>query len=407
MPSYRQTALILFSGVVLPAWLPSCDCSKTNEDTGEPTQPTLCEDPDPTWDRGEWLSMAAMPDGNPVMAFYNRTKGGLEVAIGEMLGEQTRWCYEQVDGFADSSGMDTGDRGKYATVAVDPSGSGTVWVAYQDATNRNLRYAKRTTTLKLGGAPGTELLETTWETGMADTGGGATPDAGSYASLAIDANGNPVVAHYDKGKGELRVAHWNGTGFTGESVDAGSDATADDGSTIPADVGAFSHLYVDSSGTEYIAYYDAAWGRLLLAVGSTGAYTTYTVDDSGDVGQWPSIWLDGDTIHISYHDVGNQDLKHAYGKAGSFKVETVDDGEYAGADSEIFAFGSYPGILYFSGQDNDMKLATYDGSSWKTTTVAGDGAALGFHIEVTEIGGKHYAACYDYTNRNIWFSTID
>lgn len=405
MSSIRQAALILSSGVLLPAFLPSCDCNKTETDTGEPPVTETCEDPDPTWDRGQWLSMASLPDGDPVLAFYNRTKGGLEVATGDLSSDPVHWCYEQVDGFADESGMDTGNRGSYASVAVDPSG--TVWVAYQDSTNRNLRYARRVTSLKLGTTPGQELLETTWETGLADTGGGATPDAGSYASLAIDPNGNPVVAHYDKGKGELRVAHWNGTGFTGESVDAGSDATADDGSTLAADVGSFSQLLIDGTGTEYIAYYDAAWGALKLAVGTTGAYTTSTVDDSGNVGQWPSLWLDGDTLHIAYHDVGNQDLKHAWGKAGSFTTETVDSGEYAGADSEIFAYGSNAGILYFSGQDNDLKLATWDGSAWKSTTLAGDGAAVGFHNEVTEIGGKHYAASYDYTHRNIWFSAID
>jgi hypothetical protein len=165
-------------------------------------------------------------------------------------------------------------------------------------------------------------------------------------------------------------------------------------------------LYVGSDGTEYIAYYDRAYGALRLATGTGGSYTLTTVDDSGDVGQWPSIAMDGSTLWIAYQDVGNQDLKVAYGTPGDFTTETVDVGDHAGADSAIFVDSGAVGILYFDGFNNDMKLARRRDGAWTTETVAGDQGALGYHNESVRIGDARYAGCYDFTARNVFFSAL-
>lgn len=345
-------------------------------------------------DWGSWLSAAVTPEGQPAVAYYDRTQGALGYAVGTIAEDGTlSWTHEEVDGYPDDQGLDSGDRGRYASMAI--ASDGTVWVAYYDATNKALRYARRN-------------ADGSWQTGLAATGDGAHPDAGEWASLALDASGNPVVGYYDAGMGQLDIAHWNGSSFSTEVVDEGSDYTpADTGAqTVPADVGKYARLRI-SDGVEYIAYYDAAAGDLKLAHGTSGAYAVETVASDGDVGQWPDLLIDGGTVAIAYQDVGNQDLDYATGSPGSWSISVVDDGDHVGADTALFMNGSYPAIVYFDGHDNDMKLARFDGQSWTEDTVAGTDTALGFHNEVVTANGHHYALCYDYTNRTVWSSALD
>lgn len=360
-------------------------------DTGTPADVPFTDD----W--GQWLTMAVMPDGRPAAAAYDRTQGALTFAIATLDSAGTpTWKHEEVDGYPDSDGLDVGDRGTYASMAINTDG--TIWISFYDVKLHALRYAKG-----VEGGP--------WETGVADAGGGATPNAGLWTSLALDAKGDPVIAHYDAGKAELRVAHWGGTAFSGEVVDSGEDVTLDSGDTVSADVGKYARLKI-ANGEEYIAYYDAAAGALKLASGTSGAYSVEVVDNGGDansdVGPWPDMLVDSQgTLSIAYQDVTNQDLLFATGTPGSWTTSIVDDGEYRGADAALFLNGSYPAIAYFDGRNNNIMLAQEAGTTWSSTTLGGDDAALGYHNEVISTGGAHYAGCYDYTNRDVWFHVLD
>jgi len=379
--------------------LAGCQCgTDPQDDTAPPEAP-------PLRDRGQWLSMGALSDGTPVAAYYDRDEDGLGLAIGTVSEGAAEWSYEEVDGFKDASGLDTGDRGTYASLVVGPDDI--VWIAYYDAGNKTLRYARRHVTL----AGRTHDLSAAWETGVANIGAGSSPNAGLWASIALTPEGEPVIAHYDDGQGELRVTRWEDKAFGGQLTITGEPYNLGDtgGPTKPADVGKFAHLAIGADGTEYVAYYDDAWSRLLLSTGGAAGFTTTTVDESADVGQWPSILVDDDgTLHIAYHDVENQDLKYATGTPGAFTITTVDDGERIGADTEIFRNGDYISILYFDGQDNDIKLATLANDVWESSTLAGsDGLGLGYHNELIVSQGSYYAGCYDYTNRVIWFGGLE
>lgn len=358
--------------------------------------PKADEPPAFTNDAGSWLSMGVTPDGAPAIAYYDRTMDALGYAVGKLDGKGgVAWTREEVDSYPDENGLNPGDAGKYASMKLTSDGQ--VWIAYQDTTNGSLKYAHKG--------------DGVWDVALADVGTGIKSNAGYWASLALDGSGNPVVAHYDQGGGTLRVAHWNGTAFTGEVAATGEaytppDTGAGPGETVAANVGEYARLVIAADGTEYIAYYDRAWGALRLAVGHAGAYTVHTVDDDGDVGQWPSMVVDGDTVWIAYQDVGKQDLKLAHGSGDSWTTEVVDDGDHVGADSEIFLDGGTPGILYFDGFANDMKLARSRDGAWTTETVTGNQGALGFHNETVKIGDKRYAACYDFTSRSVFFSAL-
>ena len=69
--------------------------------------------------------------------------------------------------------------------------------------------------------------------------------------------------------------------------------------------------------------------------------------------------------------------------------------------------GGKPQIVYFDGRNNDMKHAWQSGDGWQSRTVTEEPGALGFHNEVVISGGTTYAACYDYTNRTLWFESLD
>lgn len=349
------------------------------------------EDPFAGHDLGAWLSMEVGPDGNPAISAYDRTSDALAYAVGTVSGGSVTWAWEAVDSYPDENGLNPGDAGKYTSLAFDPAGE--PWISYQDSSNGALKVAHKT-----GGA---------WEVGIADTGGGSRSDAGYWSTMAIDAAGHPLVAHYDNGQGTLRVARWNGTSWTREATLEGLAGTAEDGSTVEANIGKYAKLYVNG-GTEYLAFYDAANGDLALATSTGGgAWDVGLVTTEGDVGAWPDIAVDGGTVYIAFQDVGNQDLKLATGSPGSWGVQTVDAGSFAGADGAVFVKDGAPHIAYFDGVENDLRLATPNGSSWSLSPLAGTGAAVGYHNEVASVGGTVYAACYDYTNRNVWFGAAE
>lgn len=344
----------------------------------DPTAPAL------SGDVGSWLSMRTMSDGSPAISYYDKDNSGLGFARGTLGSGSISWRPEQVDGY------ESGDVGKYSSMVVAADGS--VWVAYQDVSAEQLKYAKRDP-------------QGVWTVGVADDGGGS--EVGHWASIALDASGNPVIAHADLGEGALRVSRWNGSAFSSEVVYTGTDYapvdTAEEAQEAAA--GEYCKLLVDGS-TEYIAFYDRAWGALRLATRSGGSWSTEVVDDSGDVGQWPDLMLSGGKLYIAYQDVGNQDLRLAVGSPGSFATELVDGGDHVGADTALFTDGSDLGIVYFDGADNDMKVAKGSPGSWKASIVGETGAAVGFHNETVESGGARYVASYDYTNKTVWFTAL-
>jgi len=376
----------LVLGATCGLLLAGCGC---RDDPVHPVDDVPTEDPN---DVGQWLSMGTMPDGSPAVSFYDNTKGALAFSIGTVKDGDVFWDREEVDGYPGQDGLDPGDRGRYTSLVVQDDGI--VWVTYYDSTNGALRYAHRNG-------------DGEWETGIAGTGSGPSPDVGKFSSVALNSDGNPVVAFYDVGDAELRFSAWNGTGFSTEVVDEGTGPADTGADAVEADVGKYANL-VSYDGVEYIAYYDAAHGQLKLASGNGSGWSVETVDDGTDteskVGAWPDIFFEGGRMVIAYQDVGNGDLRLAQGTpGGSWALETVDSGSEMGADAAVYLDGESPVIYYFDGYNNDIRKAAKDGEDWSTETVDGDSAALGFHIETATNGTDRFVACYDYTNRKIWF----
>ncbi len=356
-------ALVLLAG---------CNCNAA-QDYVFPTL-SLPDALEPPTNFGSWLSLDVAPDGARItMAYYDQDRTGLGYAVGTPSGDGSiTWAHERVDGYPDSTGLDLGDVGKYASQRTMPDG--TVWVAYQDVRNETLKVSQR-------------LGPQNWSEPVIVESGGA------WIDLQVDADGQPVVVHCDGASVRLvryDGAAWNGTTlFAGQAVDP-----------RPASV-AYTKLLVDGND-EIVAFYDEAAQSLNLLEGSGTSFTHSVADDAGNVGAWPSLRKVGPNLVVAYQDVGNQDLKVATRVGNSWDVEVVDDGELRGADTELLEIDGDLAVVYFDGFENDVRLARRQGGSWDRQVLGAAGVAVGFHNEVVYAGGEWWAGSYDYTNGTLF-----
>ncbi|MFN3215260.1 MAG: calcium-binding protein [Acidimicrobiales bacterium] len=143
----------------------------------------------------------------------------------------------------------------------------------------------------------------------------AAGDVGFQTSLVLGADDNPVIAYYDLTNGDLKIVRCGTPDCSGTQAPQ-RPATA-------GDVGATPSLVLDADGNPVIAYYDVTDGDLELLhctnPDCSGTQTPRTVDATGDVEQNASLVLDanGNPV-VSYYDFTNGDLKvlHCYDPAG-------------------------------------------------------------------------------------------
>jgi hypothetical protein len=139
--------------------------------------------------------------------------------------------------------------------------------------------------------------------------GGGPFDAGNHTSIAIGIDGFPIISHYDAIDDNLRVTHYCTSCIpipekTTTIIDA------------PGDVGQFSSLAIGADGMPVISYYDATNGALKVArcldVKCTDATLT-TLDDSGDAGYHTAITIGTDGLPIiAYYERVGETLRVAH-----------------------------------------------------------------------------------------------
>jgi hypothetical protein len=291
-----------------------------------------------------------------------------------------------------------GSAGWYTSLALDPAGQPRM--AYFDTTGRSLAYGRRDAT--------------GWSLHAVDR----LADAGSFNSLAVStaalgAAGEPVVAYYEAGHGDLRVARQSGSQWQVETVDG---AAAAGGGVGPADVGMYASLACNPAGPCWISYYDATNGDLKAARQDPAGWVSETVDSGGidgiaDVGRYTALALAAGGVWISYYDATHGDLKLARrDAAGGWQLATVDSAAGAGGggvDSDVGRYtaialdGDGAWISYYDATGGDLKAAHWQDGKWLIETVDSAGDVGAYTSLALDAGGAPHISYYDATHGDL------
>jgi hypothetical protein len=215
-------------------------------------------------------------DSNAIhVAYYDVTNTGLKYA--KSVDGGNNWTLQNVDNTAGAP-----ITGQHASIAGD--GTTSLYIAYYDATNFDLKYAF------WNGA--------VWAVGAIDQTAGR--DVGQYAKIARDSLGNLYILYQDATGYDLKLAKYTGSWATSTVLSSG-------------DVGSHIGLYLDGNNYLNVVYYNDSQFRaefIKSTDGGTSWSTPVVIDDSG-VGQSASLAGSGITLWMSYYDAVNADLKAA------------------------------------------------------------------------------------------------
>ena len=154
--------------------------------------------------------------------------------------------------------LDTGGKGKYASLAIAPDGSDNI--AYYDSNKGDLKL--------IYNGPGGWLPPITVDGELPS---GTPPDVGGYPSLKMDSSSLWHISYYDFTNKDLKYASYSGGSWYVYTVDSSGD------------VGQYSSLVLDSGGYAHIAYYDATNGKLKYAYqDGQGWHKDIILDQGGD-----------------------------------------------------------------------------------------------------------------------------
>lgn len=213
----------------------------------------------------------------------------------------------------------------------------------------------------------------------------SSDSVGKFSSIAIAADGNPIISYWNESAGRIHVA-----------VCSAPDCSARTLRIVP-DLGSFtgpaSSIAVNESGTPYIAYFDDSLDALKIAVcqdPTCSAMAVHTIDDpaADEAGRSISMAIAGTLPVIAYYGA-SASLKLARcldaACAASASV-VVDDpaNELSGGISLAFSGIGLPLILisYHDGVVGDLKLAACVGMNCQMSvlsTLDGANALVGRH----------------------------
>ena len=154
---------------------------ETDADEGPPEEPF-------STDWGQWLSMTTTPDGKPAITFYDRDRGGVGSLSRRSPTERSSGpsrAWTAIQGPADLTRVIA-----VRTPAYFRSRRHRVGVYYDVV----LRAAVREATQRW--APGQRASPTWW---------GLVQRRWALRSIAIGADGTPIIAHHDRGRARVRV----------------------------------------------------------------------------------------------------------------------------------------------------------------------------------------------------------
>ncbi|MEC7167493.1 MAG: thrombospondin type 3 repeat-containing protein [Candidatus Thermoplasmatota archaeon] len=230
--------------------------------------------------------------------------------------------------------------------------------------------------------------------------------------IALDSNNHPHISFTASGMhcgNGLKLASFDGTGWTTNSIDSGSNKGCD------------SALLIDGNDKAYISYLDRSQSKLKFATNKSGSWADYTPDSGGFSTGYPgsdtSLAIDHQgRFHIAHFDSHEdyEDLRYSVGVPnGAWTTTVVDSSGDTGRDPSIAidAAGD-PHIVYRSWSGWKFKYATLNPSSpsWQVSTIEsvpgsiGDGTGESNSIIIDD-GGTIHVAYSDETNGVLRYAT--
>ena len=226
--------------------------------------------------------------------------------------------------------------------------------------------------------------------------------------IALDSNNHPHISFVASGSycgNGLRLASFDGSGWTTNSIDSGSNKGCD------------SAIIIDENDNAYIAYQDRGQSKLKFATNKSGSWITYAPDSGGYniayPGYYSSLAMDHQgQFHIAHYDSDNDDLRYSTGiPNGAWNTDVVDSSGDTGRNPSIAidAAGD-PHIVYRSWNGWKLKYATLNPSSpnWQVSTIenggsVGDGTGESNSIVIDD--GTIHVAYTDETNGVLRYAT--
>ena len=355
---------------------------------------------EPGEDVGLWTSIAIGPDGEPAVAYYDRTNRGLRFAQRASGG----WAVSVVQAKANS------DIGRYAKLSFVNGVPVIAYLAIEPGEGNGV-----TSSVRLA------------------TGASASPGDGgwSFEDVALDpmtpcralfcGSGAKCIAATGRCTDTLANSDCpepcgNGTACVDE---AGAKSCMDvlDASafeTYPDAIGDYIAVAPDGAGRIGIAFYDRIHGDLRIASKASGAWETRVVDgaapdgtDTGDVGIGATLFIDaGGDWHLAYADGLSEGLRYAVVRGGTEVggIEVADDGlgltgapfedgqHIVGDDANLFVTSG--GEIHISYQDatsgtlrHAVGTPSGQGHSWLVSAIEQD-AFAGAFSRVIEVKGQ-------------------
>lgn len=344
---------------------------------------------DPGDDVGLWTSIQVGGDGLPMVAYYDATNRALKFARMDDTGAWSMHTVQQVT---------QGDVGRYAKLVVRDGRPVIAYLALEPA------------------SAGGGLVQSVVRVASAST---ALPQGGGDWSFADAAIAPAPCRAYNCGSGEeCRASGACQTPL--DTCDPACDkgtACFDDGSgatcsdvfdkkfvdTYPEGSGLYISAAVTSSGLGLV-FYDRIHGNLYAVKEEGGTWgTPMLLDgegpgpvDTGDTGVGASLFVDGNgDWHVTYADGITEAFKYIKVTGGTTPEapQVVDDGStddgkaVVGDDSSVWTNGSTIYASYQDATNGLLKLATNDGSGWQVKTLTVDGWVNGF-TQVVDVSGS-------------------
>ena len=260
---------------------------------------------------GFYTSIAIGADGLPVISHRDATNDALRVTHCGNIACTAGNSSVNAD---DPPGIDNKNVGHYTSIAI--GGDGLPVISHQDHTASTLRVTHCGNPACTAGNVSTTVDD-------------PANAVGAYTSLAIGADGLPVISHQDGTAGALRVTHCGNATCTAGS----SSVNVDDSANA---VGFYTSIAIGVDGLPVISHTDDTAEALRVthcgSIACTAGTASTTVDDHpvNDVGYYTSIAIgvDGFPV-ISHQDLIARTLRvtHCGNTActGGNSSATVDD----------------------------------------------------------------------------------